>query len=59
MAVVRVLYIDDDPGIGLAHVRALVRRLGGEITVRSELGRGSTFQIDLPARLRVEETSTP
>ena len=46
-------------GIGLAHVRALVRRLGGEITVQSELGRGSTFQIDLPARLRVEETSTP
>jgi signal transduction histidine kinase len=46
-------------GIGLAHVRALVRRLGGEITVKSELGRGSTFQIDLPARLRVEETSTP
>jgi signal transduction histidine kinase len=46
-------------GIGLAHVRALVRRLGGEITVRSELGRGSTFQIDLPARLRVEETSIP
>jgi signal transduction histidine kinase len=46
-------------GIGLAHVRALVRRLGGEITVKSELGRGSTFQIDLPTRLRVEETSTP
>jgi signal transduction histidine kinase len=46
-------------GIGLAHVRALVRRLGGEITVQSELGRGSTFQIDLPARLRMEETSTP
>jgi signal transduction histidine kinase len=46
-------------GIGLAHVRALVRRLGGEITVKSELGRGSTFRIDLPARLRVEETSTP
>ena len=46
-------------GIGLAHVRALVRRLGGEITVQSELGRGSTFQIDLPARLRVEEASNP
>ena len=39
-------------GIGLAHVRALVRRLDGDITVRSELGRGSVFQIDLPTRLR-------
>jgi signal transduction histidine kinase len=39
-------------GIGLAHVRALVRRLGGDITVSSELGRGSAFQIDLPTRLR-------
>jgi signal transduction histidine kinase len=38
-------------GIGLAHVRALVRRLGGDITVSSELGRGSAFQIDLPLRL--------
>jgi signal transduction histidine kinase len=46
-------------GIGLAHVRALVRRLGGEITVRSELGQGSTFQIDLPARLRVEDNANP
>jgi signal transduction histidine kinase len=42
-------------GIGLAHVRALVRRLGGDITVQSELGQGTTFRIDLPRRLRVEE----
>ncbi|KQW23190.1 histidine kinase [Afipia sp. Root123D2] len=37
-------------GIGLAHVRALVRRMGGTITVSSELGKGSTFTIALPAR---------
>jgi signal transduction histidine kinase len=43
-------------GIGLAHVRALVRRLGGDITVSSELGRGSVFRIDLPARLEPNQT---
>ncbi len=35
-------------GIGLAHVRALVRRLGGTIDCRSVLGRGSTFRVSLP-----------
>ena len=46
----------DQPGegIGLAHVRALVYRLGGHITVDSELGRGSTFRVDLPRRLERE-----
>jgi len=40
----------DQPGegIGLAHVRALAYRLGGTIDVASELGRGSTFRINLP-----------
>jgi signal transduction histidine kinase len=37
-------------GIGLAHVRALVRRLGGTMSVASELDRGSTFTITLPAK---------
>jgi signal transduction histidine kinase len=37
-------------GIGLAHVRALVRRLGGTISVASELHRGTTFTITLPAK---------
>src|SRR3981189_1565399 len=35
-------------GIGLAHVRALVRRLGGTMSVASELHSGSTFTITLP-----------
>lgn len=38
-------------GIGLAHVRSLVRNLGGEITVTSELGSGTTFVIRLPTDL--------
>jgi signal transduction histidine kinase len=35
-------------GIGLAHVRALIRRLGGTMSVQSELNNGSTFTITLP-----------
>jgi signal transduction histidine kinase len=40
----------DQPGegIGLAHTRALAYRLGGMISVESELGRGATFRINLP-----------
>ena len=37
-------------GIGLAHVRALVRRLGGTMSVASELHQGSTFTITLPIK---------
>jgi len=39
-------------GIGLAHVRTMVRSLGGEITLVSELGVGTTFTISLPRDLR-------
>lgn len=40
-------------GIGLAHVRALVRRMGGTIELKSELGQGSTFTVSLPLRWSV------
>jgi signal transduction histidine kinase len=36
-------------GIGLAHVRALVRRLGGSIECSSALGVGTTFTVRVPA----------
>jgi signal transduction histidine kinase len=38
-------------GIGLAHVKALVRRLGGSIECRSTLGEGSVFSVRLPVAL--------
>ena len=36
-------------GMGLAYVSALVRRLGGTVSVESTLDRGSSFKLTLPA----------
>ncbi|WP_439815576.1 sensor histidine kinase [Zavarzinia sp. CC-PAN008] len=48
----------DQPGegIGLAHVRALVRRMGGAIRLTSQPRQGSTFTVLLPKRWVPQET---
>ena len=47
----------DQPGegIGLAHVRALAYRLGGTVTIRSELGEGATFTLSILKHLDPQE----
>ena len=48
--------VHDGTGMGLAVVNTIVKECGGDISVRSELGQGSTFTIFLPVA-QAEETA--
>ena len=41
-------FSESGSGLGLALVRRLVERLGGQIAVESRLGHGTTFRFTLP-----------
>ena len=42
-------------GLGLAISRKMCRLMGGDVSVKSELGKGSDFEMRLPARIGEEE----
>ncbi|MDX1302985.1 HAMP domain-containing sensor histidine kinase [Photobacterium sp.] len=44
-------------GLGLALVKVMLKTLNGHIKLDSEVGKGTCFQITLPAALRAEETT--
>ncbi|MEL6768082.1 MAG: response regulator [Pseudomonadota bacterium] len=46
-------------GLGLAISKGLIELMGGRISATSELGRGSSFRIELPVRVREDAGQRP
>ncbi|WP_404789494.1 hybrid sensor histidine kinase/response regulator [Altericista sp. CCNU0014] len=45
-------------GLGLAITKTLVQMMGGNITVISQLGQGSTFQIEIPRSIKDDRANS-
>ena len=46
-------------GLGLAISQDLAQAMGGKVTVESEVGKGSTFTLELPRAPRMDPTDVP
>ena len=46
-------------GLGLALVQESIRRIGGQISVKSQVGTGSTFTVSIPPLTRTEGARPP